>query len=292
MRPLLRPGTHVLRRARGQLQVGLDPGSALVLTESPGVRDSLQLLAGSAIEEAYGERATLDLLAAHDTLIDEGDLMPLLASEDLSPHAAAALARDTGRAAASASAARARWRTRTSTFGHPAGAGLREEFVAVARRAGLREASPRRVAPPDCAVLLGVGEPDRALADVWTRAGTPYLLVRLMEGRAVIGPFEQPGATACLRCLDAHCTDADPAWPLLVQQYSAASAQDRADGAPEPLDPLLASLALAWAARDLATYVDGGRPSSWSATVTIHPQLRRLETRSWLRHPACGCSWS
>ena len=292
MRPLLRPGTHVLRRARGQLQVGLDPGSALVLTDSPAVRDSLRLLAGSAAEEAYGDRATLDLLAAHDTLIDEGDLMPLLASEDLSAHATAALARDVGGAARPALAARRRWRTQTSTFGHPAGFGLRDEFVAIARRAGLREASSRAVAPPGCVVLLGVGEPDRALADVWTRAGTPYLVVRLVEGRAVVGPFVQPGETACLRCLDAHCTDADPAWPLLVQQYSSASAHDRADGAPEPLDPLLASVALAWAARDLATYVDGGRPSSWSATVTIHAQLSRLETRSWLRHPACGCSWT
>jgi bacteriocin biosynthesis cyclodehydratase domain-containing protein len=292
MRPLLRPGTHVLRRSRGQLQVGLDPGSALVIADSAGVRDSLRLLSGSAVEAMYDDRATLDLLAAHDVLIDESDLMPLLASEDRSPHTTAALARDSGRTAGAAADARRRWRTETSTFGHPAGAGLRDEFVAVARRAGLREAGSRRVAPPDCVVLLGVGEPDRALVDVCTRAGTPYLLVRLVEGRAVIGPFVQPGATACLRCIDAHCTDADPAWPLLVQQYAAASARDRPDGAPEPLDPLLASLALAWAARDLATYVDGGRPSSWSSTVTIHSQLSRLETRSWLRHPGCGCSWS
>jgi bacteriocin biosynthesis cyclodehydratase domain-containing protein len=178
------------------------------------------------------------------------------------------------------------------SFGHHSGAGLREEFLALARSAGLRETTPRRTAGPDCVVLVGVGEPDRELVDVWTRAGTPFLLVRLTEGRAVIGPFVEPGSTACLRCVDAHCTDADPAWPLLVRQYSAASARDRADGAPEPVDPLLASLALAWAASDLASYVDGGRPSSWSATVTIHPRLSRLETRSWLRHPACGCSWA
>ena len=183
-------------------------------------------------------------------------------------------------------------RTRTVSFGHSSGAGLRDAFVALARTAGLREATARRVAPPDCAVLVGVGEPERDLVDEWTRAGTPYLLVRLTEGRAVVGPFVQPGSTACLRCVDAHCTDADPAWPLLVRQYAAASAHDRADGAPEPVDPLLASLALAWAASDLASYVDGGRPSSWSATVTVHPQLSRLETRGWLRHPGCGCSWA
>jgi bacteriocin biosynthesis cyclodehydratase domain-containing protein len=140
-------------------------------------------------------------------------------------------------------------------------------------------------------VLLGVGEPDRELVDGWTRGGTPHLLVRLTEGRALVGPFVVPGATACLRCVDAHCTDADPAWPLLVQQYAAASASDRPDGVPEPLDPLLAALALAWAARDLAAYVDGRRPSTWSATVTLHPDPGHLETRSWLRHPGCSCTW-
>jgi bacteriocin biosynthesis cyclodehydratase domain-containing protein len=292
MRPILRPGTHVLQRARGSLQVGLDPASALLLTDSPAVRESLRLLSGSVERERYAEHTTLDLLEAHGTLIDEGDLMPLLARDDLSPTSAAALARNTGEGAGRAHAARKRWRTATSSFGHQAGAALRTEFVALAATAGLRESAARRVAPPDCAVLIGVGEPDRALVDVWTRAGTPYLVVRLVEGRAVIGPFVEPGRTACLRCLDAHCTDADPAWPLLVQQYSVASSRDRVDGAPEPVDPLLASLALAWAARDLASYVDGGRPSTWSATVTLHPTLSRLESRSWLRHPACGCSWT
>lgn len=292
MRPVLRPGTHVLRRGGGQLQVGLDPASALILPQTATARESVRLLAGSAEQEAYADPATLDLLAEHDAIIDEPDLRHLLAGDDLPSPAAAALARDTGAAAASALAARRRWRTVTRSFGHPAGDALRDSFVALARSAGLREAAPRRVAAPDCAVLVGVGEPDRDLVDAWTRAGTPYLLVRLTEGRAVVGPFVEPGTTACLRCVDAHCTDADPAWPLLVRQYSAASARDRADGAPEPVDPLLASLALAWAARDLASYVDGRRPSSWSATVTVQAQLSRLETRSWLRHPACGCSWA
>ncbi|HYO41288.1 MAG TPA: TOMM precursor leader peptide-binding protein [Nocardioidaceae bacterium] len=291
MRPMLRPGTHVLQRPGGHLQVGLDPDSALLLPDTPAARAGLRLLATSADREAYADPSPLDLLAAADHLLDERDLMRLLGDDDLSGAASAALARDTGPGLGAARAARRRWRTRTGWFGHPTGEGLRESFIALARSAGLREAAPRRAAAPDCGVLVGVGEPDRDRVDEWTRGGTPYLLVRLTEGRAVLGPFVQPGATACLRCLDAHCTDADPAWPLLVRQYADASARDRADGAPEPVDPLLAAVALAWAARDLATFVDGGTPSTWSATVTLHPRLSRLETRIWLRHPACGCSW-
>lgn len=292
MRPILRPGTHLLRRGPGELQVGLDPGSALVLPDVPPVRASLRLLAGSRDVDDYDDASTLELLARHDQLIDERDLLPLLRRTETSPATTAALARSAGVSVPAAHRSRRQWRTETRTFGHPSGASLRESFLAMTATAGIRESGPRRSAPPDCGVLLGVGEPERALVDAWTRTGTPYVLVRLTEGRAVVGPFVVPGTTACLRCLDGHCTDADPAWPRLVEQYAAASSRDRADGSPEPLDPLLAALALAWAARDVASYAEGGRPSSWSATVTVHPQLSRIETRSWLRHPSCGCSVS
>ena len=289
MRPILRPGTHVLSRGSGELQVGLDPRHALVLPDSATVRESFRLLGSSADLTEHADPAVVDLLTEHHLLVDEGTLLPLLASPELPRPATAALARVAGSSVAAVRDRRNRWRTETLSFGHAEGAGLRRDLVAVLREAGLRELRGRSA--PDCGVLVGVGEPHREQLDAWTRAGTPYLLVRLTEGRAVVGPFVVPGRTACLRCIDAHHTDADPAWPLLVRQYAAASARDRADGAPEPVDPLLARLALAWAARDLAAYVDGGRPSTWSTTVTLHPRPDEVESQAWLRHPACSCSW-
>ena len=293
MRPILRPGTHVLRRGPHRVQVGLDPAAALVLTDSPGVRSRLRLLTSPAVPADAADQPpddpVLGLLAAHHEVVDSDHLLPLLTG-DVAAHTVAAVARQAGGDAASTLAVRRLWRSETRWFGHPSGRSLVGAFDALTRSAGLGiDAGPG--ARHDGGVLLGVGEPDRELVDDWTRAGTPHLLVRLTEGRAVIGPFVDPGATACLRCVDAHCQDADPAWPLLVRQYAAASARDREDGAPEPVDPLLAALAVAWAARDLASYVDGGRPSTWSATVTLDPALTRLETRRWLRHPGCGCSW-
>jgi bacteriocin biosynthesis cyclodehydratase domain-containing protein len=267
MRPILRPGTHVLQRGAGEVQVGLDPASALVLPDSPAVRRTVRRLAAPADAGVDVDPPTLDLLARHGLLADADDL--------LRGHAAS----------------RDDWRTETRTFGHAAVEGLREGLISLLRSAGIREASPRRAAAPDLGVLVGVGEPDRELLDAWTRGGTPYLLVRLTEGRAVVGPFVAPGSTACLRCLDAHHTDVDAAWPLLVRQYAAASSCDRPDGAAEPVDPLLASLALAWAARDVASYVDGARPTTWSSTLTLHPLLSGIETRTWLRHPGCCCTW-
>ena len=307
MRVTLRPGTHVLTRPDGDLQVGLDPGSAMVLPGDDGVRETLARLSRPA-GPAPADDTTLSLLATHDLLLDERALVAARAAGG----AGAALARTHGAAADAVRAARGAAGVEVATFGHACGADLGPRLTALLADAGLpacpdppglkrsrREggSSGRRGrttgGPPTgaCAVLVGVGEPDRERVDDWTRAGTPHLAVRLTEGRAVLGPFVVPGHTACLRCLDGHHSDADPGWPLLVRQYAAASAADRPDGVPEPVDPLLAAQALAWAARDLAAFVDGARPSTWSATVTLGPQPGDVETRCWLRHPACACTW-
>jgi bacteriocin biosynthesis cyclodehydratase domain-containing protein len=124
------------------------------------------------------------------------------------------------------------------------------------------------------------------------RAGLPHLLLRLVEGHAVVGPFVLPGETACLRCIDAHHADVDPSWPLLVAQYASAVARDREDAVPEPVDPLLAGLTAAWAAREVVSHVEGRRVSTTSATIRLDPHLTALETRAWPRHPECGCSWA
>jgi bacteriocin biosynthesis cyclodehydratase domain-containing protein len=293
MRPLLRPGTHVLRRADGSVQLGLDPGQAVVLDGAdlcPGLLD------GSADATDRGV-AELD---EHGLLVDERVLMPLVGQTGtrLPRAAGAALVRDGGPQAQQQAAAREQTRVVLAGFGHPDGAQLLDALEALRSRSGVRrqrsrpaEGAARRPRHRVVGVLAGVGEPDRELVDEWIREQTPHVLVRLTEGRAVVGPFVVPGRTACLRCLDAHHTDADPEWPLLVRQYAEAVRHDRADGVPEPVDPALAALAVAWAARDVTTYVDGGRPSTWSGTLTVHPDLATVETRSWLRHPECGCTW-
>lgn len=297
MRPLLRPGTHVLRRTDGLLQVGLEPTTAVVLPDSPSVRDRLDGLDGSTAT-AEGDQI-VDLLESQSLLVDEGLLMPLVGPvSDQAPlgrGVGAALVREAGSRSVVAAEARRAHRVQAVGFGHPDGGYLVDELRALLGRSGMRPAARRseRAARSRGLVgaLVGLGEPDRELVDGWTRAGTPFIVVRLTEGRAVVGPLVVPGVTACLRCVDAHHTDADPSWPLLVRQYAAASSSDRRDGVPEPLDPALGALAVAWAARDLATFAGGGRPSTWSATLTFDAGLSSMETRPWLRHPECGCGW-
>lgn len=307
MRPLLRPGVHVLDRGDGHIQVGLDPARALVLPDHPAVRALLDGLDGSAKPE---DDAVLTLLASESLVLDEQAVLPLL-GKDKSPGAppvTAALARHLGGAAIQAARRRRDTRLQLIGFGPASGAldadgadgvdgaDLITALATLAGRVGLktRTTSAADVVAADTVgvgVLAGVGEPDRELADPWTQAGTPYVVVRITEGRAVVGPFVVPGQTACLRCIDAHHTDADRAWPLLVRQYSRATTQDRADGLTEPVDPTLAMLAVAWATRDLASHADGVRPSTWSTTVSLDAQLGDVESRCWLRHPECGCCW-
>jgi bacteriocin biosynthesis cyclodehydratase domain-containing protein len=205
----------------------------------------------------------------------------------------AAIAREDGDDATRILERRAQARVNLDRFGNgagePAAADLRRLLVGaglgVVRDSGTAGRS-------DLGVLVGVGEPHRERADRWVRDGIPHLVVRLTEGHALVGPFVVPGQTACLRCIDAHHTDADSSWPLLVEQYARLTNQDRADGVPEPVDSLLASLAVAWAARDIASYAEGRHPSCLSRTIRFDARLTAVESRSWLRHPACGCAWT
>ena len=291
---MLRPGVHTLERRDHRLQVGLDPRQAVVLRDEPPVRHTLRLLTtGGAAEPA--DPATLSALDQAGLLVDEAVMRPLLSvtgSAAPDRHDRAALARSDGEDALGLVERRRRHRTTVRGFGGPAGGRLAERLAGLLGEAGLPARVATRPGRADrLVVLAGVGEPRRELVDEAVRGDLPHLLVRMREGEAVLGPFVAPGRTACLRCVDAHLTDTDPCWPLLVAQYAARDAGERGDGVPEPVDGLLAAVAVAWAARDVASYAEGRRPTTWSATLRLDGQLTAIATQPWLRHPACGCSW-
>lgn len=139
--------------------------------------------------------------------------------------------------------------------------------TAVLELAGLRPSARAGVA------LLVTDRDDPAEADQWSVDSLPHLVVRLDRESLRIGPFVQPGVTACLRCLAAA--------GLPGAERPSAYAD---------LDPALVMLALAWAVRDLVSWQSGELPGTWSSTVTIGADLRPEVTR-WPRHPHCGCSW-
>ena len=299
----------MLRRDSAEFQIGLDPRRAVILPADDDIRGCLKRLATSADESQFtGDRdaETLGLLAANDLLLDGDRLRPLMPTAQptapttrgrrkqaaVSRFDVAAVAREDGDDATRLLERRAGSRVRLSTFGDAAGEAPAADLRRLVGEAGLGVVGSGSTAgPSDIGILVGVGEPRRERADSWIRDGTAHLVVRLTEGHALVGPFVAPGKTACLRCIDAHHTDADSSWPLLVEQYARLTSLDRADGVPEPVDTLLASVAVAWAARDVASYAEGRRPSCWSTTIRFDAHLTAVESRPWLRHPACGCAW-
>lgn len=131
------------------------------------------------------------------------------------------------------------------------------------------------------------GLPDPELLAGLTRDDIPHLLLTYLHGTVTLGPFVQPGVTACAECLELHRSDDDPERPDVLRRYRQAWAR----AAPPPSNPVLLTLALAWAVRDLTAYVDGEDPTTWSTTIRLDP-CGAPEATSWLRHPECGCHWS
>jgi hypothetical protein len=271
MHPLLLPGTHLLRRDAETVQPGLE---ARCVLPADDIAMSTLVRAGAATADDGALRRA----------------MPGAGPENAwRRHTMAALARRTRHGLSAALDARQRMQVDVLAFGHPMSAVLAADVRRLLGHAGIPSSTPEGVLRLQ--VLVGVGEPRRELLDPFVRAGTPYLLVRLVEGSALVGPFVVSGETACVRCVDAFLTERDPAWPLLVEQYARASEHDRPDGIPEPIDVALAAVAVGWAARDAATYVEGERPSTWSTTVRLSPRLDDVDVQRWPPHPNCGCAW-
>jgi bacteriocin biosynthesis cyclodehydratase domain-containing protein len=254
----LAPGLRVVRRGLSHLQIGLYDVRRALLPRTPEVESTLAAL----VERRPVEPGT-DSLEALATLHERGCLV---AFDDHS---------------------RARGRlhgSRVSVLGDLAGA--RDLLI----RAGVRVVAAGTRA--DVALVGGPGEVDRDRLDPLIRTSTTHLVVRLVDGAAILGPFVVPGVTACLRCIDAQLSVADPDHVPVTSRYVRATARPRDDGMPEVTDPLLATLAVAWAVRDAVAHLDGRRPATWSRTVFLDPEPTHRREQDWSRHPECGCSWS
>lgn len=270
VRLLLRPGAPVLRRDADTIQVGLDPPLAVPLPDRPDVRALLEGLRRGAVAGDLTPTAARAL----DRLLETGLALPAAPGTD-DPAMAAARAQF-GADAVRRLAARARRR-----IGLRADAGSEPLLRELVGATGLTVDD----ATPSLWLVVAAGPVARESVDPLVRAGAPHLLVSGDARGRRIGPFVDPGRTACLRCVDAHESETDPRRPFLLAQAARSSQAER-----PPTDPLLDRIALSWAVRDACRYLEGDEPSTWSATVDVGPAgAPRVER--WLRHPHCGCSW-
>ena len=160
---------------------------------------------------------------------------------------------------------------------------------AVAAADAVRRASPLTDLRPladEAADLVVLARPWAASDPLTTADLDPQIahLVAVVRGDVgVVGPLVVPGTTSCLRCADLHRRDADPRWPRLAAQLTAAD--------PPPSGATVTCLAtVATAALQVLSFLDGtAAPVTLGATVELRPPDLRPRLRRWPAHPACGC---
>jgi len=255
-RPHLAPGLRVVRRGLHGLQIGLYAGRRVLLPRTESVERTISLLLErQLLDEDPAVGAVLDRLHRHGCLAWE-------------------------RAAGEANV--------VAVLGGFEVPGL-PDVGALLGAAGVTISPSTHDA--DVVIVLSQGELDRGRLDPLIRRRTSHVVVRLVDGGAVLGPFVVPGTTACLRCIDAHQSVRDPDHIAVTTRYVRATDHARPDGVPD-LDPALASVALAWTVRDVIAHLDGREPSTWSRTLCLTPNPASRDEQAWLRHPQCGCFWS
>jgi hypothetical protein len=252
---VLQAGLRLVRRDAEHLQLGVDPPRAAVLPDTPEVRllvDDLARGRPPGQLSADGRRALTRIVAA-------GLAHPVDEERD---------------------------RARSLAQSPVAIVANRENGAALTTLLSDSGLVPTTATDPAAALVVTDTEVSRSALDPLVRDGVPHLVMSGSPTGITVGPFVVPGATACLRCVDAHRGDGDPRRALVVEQVATTPplVGDRPD-------PALRSIALGWAVRDLVTFLVGGRPATWSATVRLSADLAPTP-QPWLRHPHCGCSWA
>ncbi len=311
MRPVLRPGTRLLRRDRDHLQLGVEPGHAVVLRDSSTVQALLRQLDGAQAREQLLDRTddprtaaeTLDALVAAGAVIDADELRATPASDELThllcgrDSATAQRLVRTRRAstvalaAAGAGPSAVDVLTRAGALLTASGVGCLVTDTAVADRipsGGWRHALPGPGTAPDVVLLAGSPVTGPA-AESLVAAGTAHLALSLVDGVAVVGPLVRPGRSACVGCVDRARAIRDPAWPALVHQLRPQPGPVPPSDLPGPRSRVLESAAVTWAVRDLLAHLVGDPVLTDGASLRIGADLLDQVLHRWELDPGCAC---
>ncbi len=283
-RPRLRPGTRVLRRSPGAVQLGLEPGTGVVLEDVDEA--DLALIAsldGSTSRDGVLARATTAGVAPTRAaeLLATLEAVGLVVSTAVTPvgHRPGRVLVDGagGLPAAVADTLRRSGVSAAVSGGYALGS------VEGSATGSFAQTGPDR---PVVVVLVRRDAVDAAEGVGLVRAGVAHLPVVVGDDTAVVGPLAVPGEGPCLSCLDRARTDLDPAWPSLLTQLLPLRV-DR----PRPVDGdgVLGSMSVALAATVVLAHLDGhdDRPGvSWE----VRPPWPRVLARRWQAHPLCPCS--
>jgi hypothetical protein len=155
---------------------------------------------------------------------------------------------------------------------------------AVLRAAPFTDTRALRVGGASFVVQVGQGVPAELAAFAYARKSLAHLLVEERDDRVLIGPLVPPDGSPCLRCLDLHRGDRDPAWPTLVAQLATS-----VDAAPT-VSTATTLIAVGVAVAQVLAYLDSHDAPTVGASIEVGPPSS-LRRRSWGPHPRCDCGY-
>jgi hypothetical protein len=308
-RPTLLPGLRPLWRDRHAVQLGTDPGQSFVLEMAhPAAAKLLDLLDGSRTEQVIiaemqriglppeDARRALGVLAEAGLVVAAHTLMPAALPADrrdrLATEAAALALRFRERPGTPAAILRRRHAARVIVAGEGR---LAKLLIATLEEAGVgtvgKVTQPGEAAKPVVSATRSrtVRADDSFVVQIGWLAGVaqrgsrrrlPHLAVRVRDGVAIVGPLVPPRGGPCLRCLELHRTDRDPAWPRLAAQIAKQ---------PTPCAAATMLTAAGFASAEVLAYLDGGQPTTIGTTVEING-VAPWRRREWTTHPNCDCT--
>jgi bacteriocin biosynthesis cyclodehydratase domain-containing protein len=275
----LDPAMPVLLRPDGAVQVGWDPGRAVLIRPPCGLAPA-EL--ATLLRAMRSPTPISDLQRqATDRGLQDADGLTNLVAQLVGAGVATECRPSRGRAA--------------SIRIHGRGP-LSELLVEALRCSGARIAHSSQPhatvshAAADLVVLTDylVADP-RMVRDLHSR-GVAHLPVRVRDGTGLVGPLVIPGVTSCLGCADLHRSDRDAAWPAIAAQLrDTVGVADRAT--------LLATAALALsqvnrviaAVRGRQAVPDPAPPAALNATLEFDLNTGSIVARQWTKHPLCTC---
>jgi hypothetical protein len=304
--PQLAPHAPVIERAVDEVQVGIDPATALVF-RGPGFGRLLKLLngcrptsavkrsglaAGLTIDQVTG---ALEALAAAGLLTERG-------SVPYQDSLASLQVRLIGAGAVGYQLARLLLASGLETLyvyddeppdlaWYPAAGVLSSRSEALRSAladAGARISTLSHWSKPETAqldltvVACDRPEPDRVITDHLVRNDQPHLLLRCWGNGVSVGPLVVSGQTSCVRCADLSRSDADPQWPAVLRQLSRLQIDT---------PPVLLAWAASVAAAQTLAFLNGELPESAGSTVELSWPDLVTRLRRWPAHPSCGCGW-
>ncbi|MDO9381041.1 MAG: TOMM precursor leader peptide-binding protein [Nocardioidaceae bacterium] len=300
MRPVLRPGSVVLRRDPTHLQVGTTPRHAHVLRDAPGLVELIRLMDGvrdlAALRLDAGRHAAAlardvgevvgELCAAGVVVdADQWGVAPPPARLEAAHLACRGVGPDAGARRLARRAA-----SRVEVISCPGLATLCGHLVDILTTAAV-PCSTTPTDAPDLVVVLTDRPSPREPFEVLQHGGLTHLPVFLEQGRAHVGPLVVPGRTPCVTCADAGRTTWDAAWPALLAQLDQPLCTPPEHG-PDGLSAVTAPIVAAAVATEVLAHLDDEGASTYGAVLAVGPGPWDLDCVPAGFHPGCTCRGS